>query len=999
MFWRKTSIWGMKELRKGFSSLPGGLVSARTAIFLLPPLVFSILLSPLPPVSSANSLIIKGTVIDSLTGSPLKNATIAVYNDLTPFLISSSRTNSSGQFEFSLHITRIIRIYAYYDDPSTPGFDYLPAMKRLFPVTGTINVSFSLVPGATVEVKGEIMMVNYSEASEEYLFTVYNSETREVLRSGDYILRYGTIHPSESDFMSLDPQVLIVPASLPFNIHVSASFPHAQSFSFLIDEPGHFNLTQGQILKIDIRKYSIPSSMEVVNKFLWGLKERLDDLEWRGFYLVEEKRDLQTLLGYAEMAKSQYDEQVYDGCYASLRHAYIKASELEDRLDSLCIEAARSIWGLTFLLSLMSIALASFLTESGKGRSLISLLLYGSLLPILYFVYPGFRVIKGSVLVWAVLVPPTLILGVIFLLPLLYRQRITRPLMGLGSSLVVTFSLAKRNIGRRGLRSFLTIFTVMILSMSFVSITSIYAGYGVIVREIEAEFHRPALLVRQRPLPKITTYVGIYYPATIVVYPRFRAIESFIIEWFENRPEVGLIAPKLRNRPSYRSLGVMSSPETRRSLPLNGFLGILPSAESHVTNLNETVVEGRFLRDNDNDAVLISINAKEKLGLSLNDNLMIRIKELGEKKTRVFRVVGFFDDKALSRLRDLDGEALLPRKMVTRVTGNRVEYLSVPCDSDEIFITTLDIALSLGGLVSRVDVLLDSSQSVLPISRTLVLKYDCMVWGRVEDRLYKVFLGAFYESKGILLLIPFLLAMLNVVMAMLNSIYERRGEISILSAVGLNPMHISMIFVTECLIIGLLGGATGYLSGLGFYRLMIAANINLEVRQKVSILWSLGTFGLSLTTALVGAVVALKWSLVVTPSLTRRWRIEGSGFLIVKPWVIKMPIEVSEEDKESLLDYLEGILRVAKSPDWQIVGVKREEERVDGEVRKKVRFSILKPPDLSRNLLVTRRVKGEDKYEVELISEATIKMAYRTAKMLRNMILEWSTKKSGLKID
>ena len=90
------------------------------------------------------------------------------------------------------------------------------------------------------------------------------------------------------------------------------------------------------------------------------------------------------------------------------------------------------------------------------------------------------------------------------------------------------------------------------------------------------------------------------------------------------------------------------------------------------------------------------------------------------------------------------------------------------------------------------------------------------------------------EGEGLPLIIPWAIVVLNVVVTMLNSLFERRREINILSSVGLNPAEIASIFVAEASIMGFIAGGLGYLLGLSFYRLMPLLGLTLEVQQKVS---------------------------------------------------------------------------------------------------------------------------------------------------------------------
>ena len=102
------------------------------------------------------------------------------------------------------------------------------------------------------------------------------------------------------------------------------------------------------------------------------------------------------------------------------------------------------------------------------------------------------------------------------------------------------------------------------------------------------------------------------------------------------------------------------------------------------------------------------------------------------------------------------------------------------------------------------------------------------------------------EGEGLPLIIPWAIVVLNVVVTMLNSLFERRREINILSSVGLNPAEIASIFAAEASIMGFIAGGLGYLLGLSFYRLMPLLGLTLEVQQKVSAVRALAAIGISI---------------------------------------------------------------------------------------------------------------------------------------------------------
>ncbi|RLG94207.1 hypothetical protein DRO37_06305 [Candidatus Bathyarchaeota archaeon] len=80
---------------------------------------------------------------------------------------------------------------------------------------------------------------------------------------------------------------------------------------------------------------------------------------------------------------------------------------------------------------------------------------------------------------------------------------------------------------------------------------------------------------------------------------------------------------------------------------------------------------------------------------------------------------------------------------------------------------------------------------------------------------------------------PLLMVCLNVGTVMLNSVYERRKEIKILSMIGLNPTHIGLIFVAKAIILGMVRGSLRYIAELGFYRIINLFGQNLMVREKL----------------------------------------------------------------------------------------------------------------------------------------------------------------------
>ena len=78
-----------------------------------------------------NLATIEGHVIEDLTGDPIKNATVTVWTE-QGILQSTTETDSNGYFKIEIEGDLQCRVYAYYDDQNTNGFDYVPAFQSFY---------------------------------------------------------------------------------------------------------------------------------------------------------------------------------------------------------------------------------------------------------------------------------------------------------------------------------------------------------------------------------------------------------------------------------------------------------------------------------------------------------------------------------------------------------------------------------------------------------------------------------------------------------------------------------------------------------------------------------------------------------------------------------------------------------------------------------------------------------------------------------------------------
>lgn len=919
---------------------------------------------------------IKGIVLDATTGQPIKNAVVELGKAPTRpsewQKAESVTTDEGGYFIFKVKAGDSYGILVFFDDLKTSGFDYAPIFRSVT-ANGNVTLSLRLHPAASIVFIGDLLFVEAVKPSSHYSYTILGNGSGE-----EYVQSYGTSPPCYS-FLNLPSNHIVVPIDRDFALNLSAKVVAERgetSHSYVIDLGKH-DISKGSLVKISLGKYSARYSLNLTSKYLVSSSQRLREVEDKGFYVAEEKRSLaqaESLLGLAE---AKLSSERYDEGYADVKESYLKVAETDKRLLEIYASASSSVLTLLVFVNLTAVAFAFFLFERPYLRYGASAAFSAILFTTLYLVYPGCRLISADSLMWNVLVSLGISLCAVSVLPFI-----------VGEETISIFALAKVNLKKRGFRFALVLMSVIILVLGFVSLTSFATGYGLVVKTSWTLIPTsPGLLLRRPLLGEGNTLT------------HFLPIETSTVSAVQSKPEVLTAAPKMENTPTPWRIGYIS-PLTRpkSTLSLWGILGISPSAEANISRIDRMVVQGRFLSDEDENAVLISASAASLLEIELNSELILSTTISKVNVT----VVGFLDDAKLGLAKDVDGEELLPKKfMVDRETGT---YYLTTCGSEEVVVAPLRLTSKMPGIFfSRISILLKDWSSALSFSRQIALERDLAAYYSSGREIYQVWAGPYFEAKGFSILVPWIIVILSIVMTLLNAIYDQRKEIAILSSIGLNPSHISSLFVAEASIIGLVGGSVGYLLGLGNYKLMSVLTIVPEVQAKVSAAWCLATILASMTTVIVGAMVALRSSAVVTPSLIRRWYLgaetreasQGSGR------VSRLPIRVREEDLDSMFDYVIKRFKVSllrQGADLDKGSIRQFRENIDGEDVVRVKFSYMVGHQFRVGgypfELMARRRDSEKVYRLEVVCGGNEEAILDTITFVRLTLIEWSSMKT-----
>jgi hypothetical protein len=691
-----------------------------------------------------------------------------------------------------------------------------------------------------------------------------------------------------------------------------------------------------------------------------ALDERLEEMKGYGFYLTEQEGAYGTASKQVSEAKTLYEEVLYTESFDTLKKGYITLDHTLADLDSMYRDASLSVYTLITFLAAASLV-TGYLLADGVTRLAVDALLSMGSLATLYLFYPGSRIIAlrdfASVCVAAIIALS--LLG--YISPRFFSVG-SGGRVHIRNLIIPIFSIAKRSLRRRRLRFILTLVSISLLVMSFVTLTSFSEGYGLIEDIYSKKGAWEGVSIRDGSWSRSE--------------PTFILLSEAERDWVTSNPEVRYLSVKAENDPQrIPYIWVLGE-------PVMGVIGV-DSYESDTVNLMGILLQGGLPDEN---GVLVPSGVADRHGLRMGDAITVSSLEL--------EVQGVFSEDALNGLKDLDGTGYAPDKWVnTNPEGDAPNWVIDDCEGSEVVIMNSETATKLLMVgIQRIAIGLREGVDAEAFAERLALERGYRAYASTPDSYIAVRLGNYFEGRGLSLIIPWAIVVLNVVITMLNSLYERRGEIEILSSVGLNPAQVSAIFVAEASITGFMAGGLGYIVGLGIYRGMTYLNIGLQVHQKVSAVWSVASIALAFSAVLAGAYAALHNSVVITPSLMRRWKLDRDSGGFQEPYRIAIPLKLEAEEIDPYIEFIYRRLKGLESHPTQVTSSIKVEGTGEGKMIRFVYKSVQATAGnfYTRNeLKITRLPNGEYGAFLESIGESS--WVHVAGSLIRSMTIEYST--------
>ncbi len=237
------------------------------------------------------------------------------------------------------------------------------------------------------------------------------------------------------------------------------------------------------------------------------------------------------------------------------------------------------------------------------------------------------------------------------------------------------------------------------------------------------------------------------------------------------------------------------------------------------------IADGRYFNDNE-------IERKSKVavvGFTLADELFGETSPVGQYITignTKLVVIGVFEEKGMVGNTDFDSRVYLPVSVVfqkftpsffARIMGDTVRMIYVEVDPEanlEDIITQIQLLL-----VKRHDVTLDTADFTVTTQQDII---------STQESTTSAFRSLLAWVAGVSLIV----GGIGIMNIMLVSVTERTREIGIRQSVGATPDDIRLQFLTEALLLSIVGGLIGVLVGVGGAYIFGAAS---DMRTVVSI--------------------------------------------------------------------------------------------------------------------------------------------------------------------
>jgi len=220
-----------------------------------------------------------------------------------------------------------------------------------------------------------------------------------------------------------------------------------------------------------------------------------------------------------------------------------------------------------------------------------------------------------------------------------------------------------------------------------------------------------------------------------------------------------------------------------------GITGIEPEEETEVNLAAQHVIAGRYLTKDDGGMIFIGKGLADAMGVGVGDRITLTGRSKHEQMARrTMTVVGIYDL----------GMPDIEKRTIYMSLGEAQSLYGLTGQSTEVAIVLKQLG---------------QEGAVIAALKPGLSGYEIESWETNFPELQEA-IGTKGGVMNIFSVIILVIAAIGILNMLLMAVYERTREIGLLGALGLKPRQISLLFILEGTMIGLVGVTVGVALGL-----------------------------------------------------------------------------------------------------------------------------------------------------------------------------------------
>lgn len=220
-----------------------------------------------------------------------------------------------------------------------------------------------------------------------------------------------------------------------------------------------------------------------------------------------------------------------------------------------------------------------------------------------------------------------------------------------------------------------------------------------------------------------------------------------------------------------------------------GITGIEPDREKSVNLAAQHVIAGRYLNADDGDMIFIGKGLADAMSVGVGDRITLTGRSKHEQmRRRTMTVVGIYDL----------GMADIEKRTIYVSLAEAQDLYNLTGQSTEVAITLKKLG---------------QEPEVIAAMKPGLPGYEIESWETNFPELQAA-LGSKGAVMNVFSVIILMIAGIGILNLLLMAVYERTREIGLLGALGFRPRQISLLFVLEGTMIGLVGVVVGIALGM-----------------------------------------------------------------------------------------------------------------------------------------------------------------------------------------